>query len=232
MDTGGNGMSDSDTRTPPMPDNDQNDADRLTAILDAFAVSVSSPPTYADLAPWLARYPQYARALTDYAAEWMLSSVFDPMPDGEFPSDPARVARGIAIARKAMTTTAPLPITSLVVAAQQMGQGPTDLAARVKISMTIFAKLDRRLLRAATIPERLIDDLAAAVGRGTEAVRTYLQGGAALPAGAMYRAAATPSVRRGEDKEDFFDAIANDQTMDAEDRAAWLALAPPSDPAL
>ena len=224
-------MSNSNTRNPSIPDNDANDANVPGAILDAFAVSVSSPPTYADLAPWLARYPQYARALTDYAAAWMLASVFDPMPDGELTSDPARVARGIAIARKAMAAAAPLPITSLVMAAQQTGQGPADLAARVKITMTIFAKLDRRLLRAATIPERLIDDLAVAVGRGAEAVRMYLQGDATLPAGAMYSAASPPSVRRGEGKEDFFDAIASDETMDAEDRAAWLALAPPSDAA-
>ena len=107
--------------------------------------------------------------------------------------------------------------------AQRVGQTPAEIAARAKISVTIFAKLERRLIRAASVPEKLIDDLAAAIGRSTDALSAYLGGGATLPSGAMYRSTAAPSVSGDED---FFAAIAADRTIRPEDRAAWLALAP------
>jgi hypothetical protein len=106
------------------------------------------------------------------------------------------------------------------------GQGlrPRQFVVATGMGESLLAKLDRGLVRFASIPREAFESLAAALRRDVESIRDYLeQRSPSVAAAAAFKAEQAPQA--GE-PEDFFAAVAADTTMTAEQRARWLGLAP------
>ncbi len=87
--------------------------------------------------------------------------------------------------------------------------------------MALIRKLDRRLLRYASIPQEAIDLLAQTLRQQISVITQYLQGGPTLAQGASYRSEKAPALV---EQEDFFEAVRNDRTLSDEQRHFWLSL--------
>ncbi len=114
----------------------------------------------------------------------------------------------------------PAPLTDLVEAARAAGLDLRALARQLDLSLALVAQLNRRLLRAATVPRSLIERLAAAIGRETSAVAAFLAGTPTLVAGTQYRSDAAPKLS---EPVAFADAVKSDLSLTPQQRTAWLA---------
>ncbi len=211
--------------------NDQMERQMLEDVLDAFVESEAGPNS-ASLAEWIRRYPQYERELTEFAASWSLMKWLPPSPDAEAVDEETLVLRGMSVVQnllhrqeqgQAMSRAAVAPIRSLIEEGRACGLTPRQLAQAAGFGDSLLRKLDRRLIRYASIPREAIETLAAALRQEVESVARYLQQGPTFAAAAQYRAERAPELA---EPEDFFIAVHTDPTMTAEQRARWLALAP------
>ena len=208
-----------------------NTADRdqeLQDVLDAY-MAEDEAPSQARLAAWTHRYPQYAQALTELTAAWRTLAWLPPTEVSVV--DEARLVRrgmslvGPLLRESAAQHAAQPAIASLLEEGRAQGGTVEALAARAGLSIPLVLKLDRRLIRFATLPRQVIEGVAAAIGRDAASVAAYLQGGPRLAVGASYHARQTPAL--GE-QEDFAAAVRSDMTLGAERRAELLALQPPA----
>lgn len=198
------------------------DEDRaLEDVLDAY-VAESGTPSYETLAAWTRRYPRYERELADFTAAWSLMRWLPPSTTAAEADEAALVQRGMRTVRALLheRVDRQAAIASLLEAGKERGLATGALAERAGLSVPLVLKLDRRLIRAATIPARVIEGLAAALGRDAAGVAAYLQGAPRLAAGASYHAGATPALGG---QEDFADAVRGDLTLSEEQRARLLA---------
>jgi hypothetical protein len=196
----------------------------LDDLLDAY-VTESGKPNHETLNLWSKRYPHYARELATFTADWSMMTWL-PAAGGELADEAALVQRGMQTVQQLLDERLPAAssIATLVGEGQARGLAVGDLAAKAGLSIPLVLKLDRRLIRFATIPAQLVDDLARAVGRDVAAVATYLQGGPQLARGASYHARQTPAIS---EPESFSDAVQGDLTLTAEQRQRLLALPSP-----
>lgn len=210
--------------------NDEKERAGLEDVLDAFVAS-GADPNSASLAKWIRRYPQYERELTEFAASWSLMRWLPPSPDAEEVDEETLVLRGMSVVQNllhrkeqaAAPTATEAPIASLLDEGRSRGLTPRQLARAAGIGEILLRKLDRRLVRYASIPHEAVEALAVAIQREDETVTRYLQQGPTFAAAAQHRAEQAPELA---EPEDFFAAVRNDPTMTAEQRARWLALAP------
>jgi transcriptional regulator with XRE-family HTH domain len=165
-------------------------------------------------APSLRRYPQHAAALIDLALA-RAGEDAAPAPDA------AQVAATAAIARRALAAVAAAPALGLAERANRAGLSLRQLASRVGLSSDILFKIDRRVVRAETVPAALLRELGQALDCTAEAIRAGLTGGAPVTAGALYHAASAPQVGQ----QTFAEAVQSSVALDAESRARWLAAA-------
>ena len=212
--------------------NDQQERQTLEDVLDAFVASGAGPNS-ASLAEWIRRYPQYERELTEFAASWSLMRSLPPAPDAEEVDEETLVLRGMSVvqnllhkqhlAQAAAPATTVVPFESLVSEARTHGLEPRQLARAAGIGDSLLRKLDRRLIRYASIPREAVEAVAAASQREAESVARYLQEGPTFAAAAQYRAEQAAELAK---LEDFFTAVRSDPTMTDEQRSRWLSLAP------
>lgn len=121
------------------------------------------------------------------------------------------------------------PITGLIRDAQHGGLAPDAFAERAGLSHVLLRKLDRRLIAPASIPVRVLADLADALGRSVSAVQAYMHRPPTFAAGVQHRANQAPALPTTRD--DFFAAVRQDLSLDATRRDALLALPRPEVPA-
>ena len=207
--------------------NHQTDHDALDAMLDDFVASEADPSAPA-LEDWIRRYPHYEQELTEFAVGWTLMRSLPPSPGTQDVAEEMLVGRGMNVVRDLLARqegAAPiaLAITSLLEAGRARGLTPRQLAQATGLGDSLLRKLDRRLIRYASIPREAIEALAAVLQREAEAVAQYLQQGPTFAAAAQHRAEQAPQLA---EPEDFFSAVRSDPTMPGERRARWLALAP------
>ena len=115
----------------------------------------------------------------------------------------------------------PPPIEDLVIEAGKHGLHILDIARLSELGVSLVAKMNRRLIAFATIPERAIANLASALHRDYEAVAEYLRREPTLVPGVQYRAVRPPTLTQ--EQQDFFDAVQGDLTLSEEQRTRWLA---------
>jgi hypothetical protein len=204
--------------------------ENLEALLDEFAMAFDHPPNHDELRAWLDAHPDsrdndaYRNAVARFAARWSASDILGPRP-GEFRADPARVARSRAVVARVIAELGhDAPITSLLAEARRVNRTLPEAAARAGLSVPLFALLDRRLVRFASLPDALFARLAEAIGRSVADVRAYLAGPPVLPRNAQFRADHAP-VSAGA-TQDFFAAVRADPLLSEAEKAQWLALAP------
>ncbi len=208
--------------------NNPQESRTLEDVLDAF-VAFGAGPESASVADWIRRYPEYAPELTEFAASWNLMKSLPPAPDAEEVDQETLVLRGMSVVQNLLhgqqqtqAATAPVvPFESLIAEGRSLGLAPRQLARAAGIGDSLLRKLDRRLIRYASIPHEAIETLAAAIQREVETVGRYLQQRPTFGT-AQYRSEQAPELAEAED---FFAAVGSDPTMSDEQRARWLALA-------
>lgn len=176
--------------------------------------------TYKPLKVWLAEYPQFADDLMQWALDVPVMEYAEKQPLST--ADQEQVAqigsRFVAEMRARYET----PVSSLLEVARQNGLNAASLAQRLGVGMPIIAKLQQRLIRFASIPDRLISEMADALKLNIHQVRAFLQQPPTLAAGAVYnyRADSAPQVSK---QEDFEEAVRACPDMSETQKTTWLA---------
>jgi hypothetical protein len=206
--------------------------DVLTGYLAAGAMDSDS------LRQWIEHYPEYEQELTDFAMAWMLSESLPVPPGAAQVTDSRLVERGMQAVQQLLTkkqqpesaallasSSAAEQISGLMAEARARGLRPRQFVQVTGLGDALLAKLDRRLIRFASIPNEVIERIASALQRDLDSVRQYLQQAPSFATTAAYRAEQAPQLA---EPEDFFAAAASDSTMSAAQRAHWQSLAPES----
>lgn len=181
------------------------------------------------LAEFMRRYPHAADALADFAAT---ASIIENSPDTESKTEGASLAEEETIVRRGMETAARLlagrpalltpeeiaPLTGLRKEAEAHGLTIQALASATRLTVPLLVKLDRRLIRFASIPRQAIERIGKELGRSFDVVATYLQGGSQFASQASFRADAAPQMP---DQQDFFDAVETDLMMSETQKDEW-----------
>ncbi len=191
----------------------------LETVLAEY-VSAVATPSHAALLEWIDRYPRYREELIDFTESWSLSETLPEPPTTG--SDEALAARGLEILQELLAQGQEAPLASLLTEAHGRGLTPMQLAAQTGLGLLVLRKLERRLIRAASIPREAVEALAAALGRDAAAVASYLQGPPLAAGSASYFAPEGPSAA---EPQDFAQAVREDASMTPEQRRRWLDLA-------
>jgi hypothetical protein len=195
--------------------------ERLDDVLDAFLLSGGNT---AELEGWIQRYPEFEQELTDFVLARSLADSLPAAPDALRLPETELATHTQAILQSTLATISQeqqaVPIQSLLAEARSHGVERSQLARQLGLGTAVLLKLDRRLIRFATIPRELLRELAAVVQRDIASVAAYLQQPPTLSAQAAYRAEQAPRVA---DAEDFADALRADPTMTEAQRTRWLS---------
>jgi transcriptional regulator with XRE-family HTH domain len=180
------------------------------------------------LSDFMRRYPHASRALEDFAAG---ESFIENSPDVERETAGARrteeafVRRGmetaahlLAARRVAQVAETAPPLVGLKKEAEARGLTIQSLAAATRMTISLLVKLDRRLIRFASIPRQAIERIAAELGRSVETVAAYLQGDPQFASQASFRADTAPQLTN---QQDFFEAVETDLQMSEDQKDEW-----------
>lgn len=181
------------------------------------------------LTEFMRRYPHAADALADFAAT---ASIIENSTDTESQTERGSLAEEESIVRRGMETAARLlaahrtsiipeetaPLTGLRKEGEARGLTIQALASAIHLTVPMLVKLDRRLIRFASIPRQAIERIGAELERSFEAIAAYLQGDSQFASQASFRADAAPQMP---DQQDFFDAIETDLTMSEKQKDEW-----------
>jgi ParB-like chromosome segregation protein Spo0J len=202
-----------DTVRPPMP---------LEQVLDEYVMAVREP-NHTALVDWVARYPQYEQELTRFTVEWGRVE-YAPEMVAESPAElEAAAQRHIALLReRGLLYSVESALAGLVEEAEARGLSKKQLAERSGLTVPLLTKLDRRLIRYASIPGEVVSRVAAALGSQAGAVAAYLQGGPRLAQAVSYKADEAPTLPEAQD---FAEAVRDDPALTPEQRAELLGLA-------
>ena len=206
--------------------NNPNRLDRLEDVLDAYVASDDGPA--ASLDDWIRRYPQYEQELTEFAISWSMMESLPSEPDTEEVSVDTLVLRGMSVVQNLLhgqsletTSVSVPPFESLLSEGRVQGLEPRQFAQASRLGVSLLRKLDRRLIRYASIPRDAIRGLAEAMRSDEASVSAYLQQDPVLALATEHRSERAPVVG---DRENFFDAVRTDSTISPEDAARWLEL--------
>ena len=210
----------------------------LDDVLDAFLAT--GAPSATALREFIQRYPQFEHELTEFAASWQLSEALPMSPDVQGVSDEMIVERGLRAVDELLSgrefqvepagvpvgsVAQPPPVRSLLDEARAQGLRPRQFAAAVGMGESLLAKLDRGLIRFASIPREAMESIAEALHRDLASIQSYLEARTPSVAPmAAFKAEQAPEVGQ---PEDFASAVETDATMSAEQRQRWIDLARP-----
>lgn len=203
--------------------NKSNRLERLEDVLDAYVASDVDPNSALD--EWIRRYPEYEQELTEFAVSWSLMKSLPPAPDAEEVDENTLVLRGMSIVQNLLheqsresASESFVPFENLIAEGRAHGLEPYQLAQKAKLGDSLLRKLDRRLIRFASIPQDAINNLSNAIQSTPASVATYLQQSPTLVAAMEHRSEQAPELN---EQEDFFDAVRADPTISREDAAHW-----------
>ncbi len=188
-------------------------------IFDALMLQ-ESEPSHEVLMKWCARYPEHRDALARFFATWAVQSEFPQ----QVTVDEARVGNLMVshalnilhhqeVARFADLEPASVPRLSDAIASS--GVTEEEFASRCNLDDSIVAKLDRRLIRPASIPRNCIERMGSALGHTAAAIVTMVAGDPIRLRN--YKARGRPELK----VEDFLDAVdASDLSEEA--KREWV----------
>jgi hypothetical protein len=200
----------------------------LEDVLDALVAAEETPRTAA-LHRWVREYPQFELELVDFMASWsLMNSAASMTPDEqevdeEAKADERLMLRGMSIAQNLLhemsrRVDTSRRLDSILGAATAAGMNLRDLARAAHLGEAVVRKLDRRLIRFASIPKQVIHAVADAVRCQAQEVALYLQQPATFATRTHYRADRAPQLA---EPEEFIVAVEKDPTMTTEDRRRW-----------
>lgn len=190
----------------------------LEEILDTVMLK-EAKPTHEALERWVALYPQLKAELAEFFATWAEQvSIPDETAIDEEKISSLLVSHALNVvyrqtaAEPAVVADAEATRLSKVIA--QRGMTEAEFAAQCNLDGRLVAKLDRRLIRAASIPALLIR-LVARVLELRDAVVERLFAAQPIPLHS-YKAKKQPELKT----EDFLDAVRS-SGLPPEAKAAW-----------
>jgi transcriptional regulator with XRE-family HTH domain len=196
----------------------------LEEVLDEYVMAVGQP-NHPALVEWVARYPQYEDELTRFTVEWARVDHAPDVPAESQAQIEAAVQRHMAMLRERgllySVERAP-ELAGLVEVAEAKGLTKKQLAEQTGLSVPLLTRLDRRLIRYASIPGEVVSRVAAALGSQAGAVALYLQGGPRFAQAVSYKADEAPTLP---EQQDFAEAVRDDAALTPEQRAELLGLA-------
>jgi hypothetical protein len=202
---------------------------REEAVLAAGDAVEAARTARAVLTEFMRRYPHAVDALADLAAT---ASIIENSSNTESKTESESLAEEETIVRRGMETAARLlaarsasltpeeaaPLIGLRKEAEARGLTIQALASATRLSVPLLVKLDRRLIRFASIPRQAIERIGKELGRSFDAVAKYLQGGSQFAPQASFRADDAPQMP---DQQDFSDAVETDLTMSDTQKDEW-----------
>lgn len=213
------------TTTKPM--NTENiENDDINLILAAYSDAAESPGG-TQVREWVHKYPQHARRLMSFAAYQHTIGCDDPRMEDD-PAGEARFAARASLVRERMMaaqsvtvrTAARVPFISLLEAAKALGLTAPTLARQLNVSPLEVIKLNQRMYQAATLPKKLVTELAAALTVSFTEMAAYLRQPATLSAQVSYKADAAPQVAA---QESFATSVGASRNLSDAQKAIWLA---------
>ncbi|MGE0278632.1 MAG: hypothetical protein AB7R40_24810 [Nitrospiraceae bacterium] len=191
----------------------------LDKVLDEIATAPTAPDAKTVRA-WTAKYPAYTNAIVDFVTDWIEMEL---VPVGEPPSEEAvdaAVSRTMSRVQLLLDEAdRAAPLTDLSRDIRSAGHDFASFERTVGIDRSILDCLISRLVKPATVPGRLIRDIAAALNRSVEQIRDYLR--LPMQTSAAFKARRRPAARQA----DFGDIVRDSQLSDA-DKSDWLAEPP------
>jgi len=199
-------------------------------VLMAFTEArEAAPDDRALLRLWTARYPDCADTLiaVDYARFAAGMTLGDSVEDGLEDAGAAAIGReALAAWRAASASSAAAPrpaLTSLVSDAAARGLDAARLAEVLRLDRLLLGRLEQRLLDAATLPRRLVQQIAQILERSPDEVASYLRGSPRVAAQAHFRARRAPSLSSSAERSSFAQALEVSHNLSEADRAYWQA---------
>ena len=190
--------------------------------LDTIIVSYSNDRLSGDRRPlqaWISDHPDLSNNLIQWATELpALASAEERPADSRVESSSLAIGQAI-LRRMGFVEQMAAPLTSLNDGARARGMKPRDLAAALGIGMSLFAKLNRRLIHARTLPTKLVERLAFQLKISTLEIGAYLAQPPVLAEGAAYRADQVPESG---DAQDFLEAVRTSPDMTDEQKGEWF----------
>lgn len=188
----------------------------LEELLDTI-LQEESTPSHEALSRWSKRFPEHRDALASFFATW---AVQEESPKTAFIEEDRitqnLVSHALHLLHKRVSVQAAAAAAAprLFDAIAMCGKSEEEVASRCGLDDSILAKLDRRLIRLASIPRVCLERLAAAIDWSIDQVRATLAG-PPIPV-ASHKATERPEVR----VEDFIDAVRASDLPD-EAKADW-----------
>lgn len=215
-----------------------NDTSTSDDVLNEYA-SQPGGPSHAALVQWIKRYPQFRQELTEFTVAWTLQDGLPPAEDAEDVDTDTLVLRGMSVvedllhrqekaAQVGEDVNSASDFESLMAVAHEVDLDLQGLADSCDLSVSMMAKLNRRLIEISSIPAQLVQQFASTLRLSSSSIHAYFQRPIALASGAHYRSNARPA--QSSSKENFFEAVRMDPGLSDSQRTRWLALQPASEP--
>lgn len=188
----------------------------LSSVLLEFRVEAAGAPNPAVLDAYCRKYPQYARELADYAVHWLIGEALAtaaPAGDVAYNGSSPLVSRSISRFHDRLRASANVAEGGVQARAEAVRNPFEGLAVARKREMRdqlgldqgLFAKLQNRLIEAATVPRWLLEQFAGLVDVTPEILLGHLQGPPTMHAAGEYKAHGKPAVSAR--KETFEEAV-------------------------
>jgi len=197
----------------------------LEEVLDDIVASGESPER-AGTHRWVDEYPEYAAQIMEFLASWTIMRAASAPHPAVRPSEATQTLRGMSIVQNLMhehvrsLDADASPLRALAKRAQALGMDSRALAGALDLGEVVLRKLDRRLIRFATIPRLITVRLAEVLQTTEAAVVTYFQLPPTLSTEGRFHSSKAPSIPKSES---FSDAVRTDNTMTDQQRARWTA---------
>lgn len=186
-----------------------NEAFELEDIQDEI-VSTEHEPNHEALIRWSRQYPQHKEALTKFFAIWAVQLAKGKQPE----VNEARIGSRMVshalnlIHNQKAENNAVLQELRLCKIIRLSGVAEDEVMAKCHLDETLIAKLDRRLIRLASIPATLFQCLAELIRVSVNDI-TMALAGAPIPL-SSYKAKGKPSLKQ----ESFLEAVAASELTD------------------
>jgi hypothetical protein len=191
----------------------------LQSVLESYAAETPEGNDMAILKRWMVKHPEFADELIEFAAD---RAEMEFLPDPEItPEESARFREhGLKLFNdlRPASKKKSVSIHSLTELASQHGLNKQAFAKAVGMSLSLIMYMEKRRLKAASIPDKIIRKTADVLKATKESVEEYLH--RAPAAGALsYKAESRP-----EDvpQKDFAEAVAEDQELTEEQKRTLL----------